>query len=101
VTAPLLHRPRDLQYRRCLSHDQHRRRQHFVVDKWRAEIGRASIGAASWCMPFAGLFGNPAAVQRYMPRHMARVLAFPGCFSGEIAVLKHELAELKRTFSVR
>jgi hypothetical protein len=35
--------------------------QHHVIDPKRIELGRASIGAASWCHLFGGLFGNPNA----------------------------------------
>jgi hypothetical protein len=100
VSALPLQRLRRQRWRRLLSHDQHRLRRHFVVDQWRAEIGRASVGAASWCMPFGNLFGDPNAVLHYMPRPIARVLAFPGCFRGEIAQIRSELDELKRTIWV-
>jgi hypothetical protein len=48
--------------------------QHGVIDPKRFELGRASIGAASWCHLFGGLFGDPHAV---LPRDTARVIKFP------------------------
>ena len=45
-----LQRPRRNRWRGTLTHDQHRLRRHFgYVDRKRIELGRASIGAASWC----------------------------------------------------
>ena len=44
------------------------------VDRVRVELGRASIGAASWCHLFGGLFGDPNAV---LHGDTARVINFP------------------------
>jgi hypothetical protein len=58
-----------------LTHDQHRLRRHFgYIDPKRIELGRASIGAASWCHMFGDLFGNP---NYYMPHDTAHILKFP------------------------
>jgi hypothetical protein len=56
---------------------------------------RASVGQAEWLQPFSRLFGNPDAFSE--PRQMARIIAFPGCFQGELAQIRAELEELKRT----
>ena len=78
MSALPLERPRRNRWRRLITHDQHRLRQHFGnVDPKRIELGRASIGAASWCHVFSRCFGNPAAAFHYMPRDTARILKFP------------------------
>jgi hypothetical protein len=69
------------------------------VDPARVEAGRASVGAASWLQPFAGIFGDTSAFP--VPRSTASILAFPGCFRGEILKLKAELAEIRRSICVR
>jgi hypothetical protein len=46
--------------------------QHHVIDPKRIELGRASIGAASWCHLFGGL--DPHAVLR---RDTAHLIKFP------------------------
>ena len=51
-----------------------RRRDMRCVDQARVELGRASIGAASWCHLFGGLFGDPNAV---LHGDTARVINFP------------------------
>jgi hypothetical protein len=79
VTVPPLplQRPRRNRWRRLLTHDQHRLRRHFShIDLQRIELGRASIGAASWCHMFGELFGNPN-YMLHMPPPPARILRFP------------------------
>ena len=46
----------------------------MVLEK---ELCRVFIGAASWCRPFGGLFGDPNAALHYMPRDTARIIKFP------------------------
>jgi hypothetical protein len=76
VSALPLERSRRWRWRRSLTHDEHRLRQHFgYIDPKRVELCRLSIGAASWCSLFSGLFGEAAL--HYMPRHMAHVIKFP------------------------
>jgi hypothetical protein len=91
-----LQRPRRHRWRRVLSHDRRRVAGHYFgpIDPHRVDLGRASVGATSG--PWAGIFGSPVAVLQRMPLYMARILAFPGCFRGEIEHLKAELEELKR-----
>ncbi len=67
----------------------------FIVDPGRVDVCRAAIGVAPWC-GFNGIFGNPYAVQHYMPRHTARILAFPERRI-ELGKIRDELAELRRT----
>jgi hypothetical protein len=88
-------RPRTLRYQRCKSHDERRVAGH-PLDLERFERARAAIGQASWCQSqaFAGIFGDANAFP--IPHPMARVLAFPGCFGGELAAVRAELEELRR-----
>jgi hypothetical protein len=70
-----LPRPRKNRWRRLLTHDQHRLRRHFgYVDFERVELGRASIGAASWCYRFGECFGDP---NYHMPHDTGHVIWFP------------------------
>ena len=86
--------------RYVLSHDQRRLAWHWChVDQARVELGRRSIGAASWVHPFGEIFGDLKAVLRRVPRHVARVLKFPER-RNEIAKLRSEIEEIKR-LSVR
>ncbi len=76
MSALPLQRPRRSQVRCVLSHAQRRMMLHSFgdIDPQRIELGRASIGAASWCHMFGDLFGNPNAV---LYRETARVIKFP------------------------
>jgi hypothetical protein len=62
-------RPR-WQRRGCVSHDRGRVASRYFgpTDPWRVEFYRGSVGAASWLIPFANLFGNPFSVTHLMPR---------------------------------
>jgi hypothetical protein len=79
---------------------------HMTSGAWRgtsSSIRCASKSAgmpldASWCVPFGGIFGNPAAVPYYNPS--ARIIAFPGCPRGELAKLRHEIKEMNRVVRV-
>lgn len=62
---------------------------------WLANLNVGYVGS-----PFYGVFGSSTAVLS-MPRHTARVLAFPGCPRGELARLRAELAEMRRSICVR
>jgi hypothetical protein len=60
-----------------LTHDEHRLRRHFgYVDRKRIELGRASIGAASWCYRFGECFGDPN-YMLHIPPPPPRILTFP------------------------
>jgi hypothetical protein len=68
-------------------------RQHFgYIDRKRVELARMAIGAASWCSPFSGMFGDAALC--YMPRETAKVIKFPERRS-DIAKLRAELEEMR------
>jgi hypothetical protein len=78
-----------------LSHDQHRLRQHCgYIAPERIELGRASIGAASWCSAFSGIFGE--AGLHHTPIYSATIIMFPERRS-EIARLRAEVEELRRS----
>jgi hypothetical protein len=75
VSALPLKRPTRNRWRRLLTHEQYRLRQHFgYIDPRRIELGRASVGAASWCHMFGELFGDPYVV---LNSETARVIKFP------------------------
>jgi hypothetical protein len=85
--------------RRLLTHDEHRLRQHFgYIDPRRVDLARMSIGAASWCSPFRGIYGEVA--PHSMPVCSATILKFPDRRS-DIAKLRAEVEELRRFISVR
>jgi hypothetical protein len=95
--SPLpLHRPRDLRRRRCISHDRRRIAGHYFgpADPARAAAGRDAVGVT--CAAFYGIFGQPEAAFHCLPRPSATLIAFPGSFGGQMAVLKHEIEEIKR-----
>jgi hypothetical protein len=83
-----------------LSHDERRLMQHFVLDPKRVKLCRASVGTASWCSLFGNIFGDPTAVLPQMPCYTARGLKFSKRRS-ELAKIRDEIAEMKRTTSVR
>jgi hypothetical protein len=85
---------------RSRPHDQHRLVRHFNIDPERVEFCRASVGAASWCIPFGGVFGRTYAVLHHGPYYTARVLAFPERRS-ELAKISDEIAEMERILLVR
>lgn len=96
-----LNRPRRNRWRpHAFDHDERRLYRHQVqhVDQARAMAGREAIGKAQWLQPFAGIFGDLAAF--HVPRRAAHIFAFPGCPRGELAQIRFELDELKRTISV-
>jgi hypothetical protein len=76
-----------------LSHDRRRLMQHHVIDPKRIEVGRASIGAASWCYRFGACFGD---TNYGLHRDTAHIIKFPERRS-DIAKLRAELEEMKRT----
>jgi hypothetical protein len=82
------------------SHDDRRvlLHRHGYLDPQRIWLARLAIGEV-W-RPFYGIFGNAHALLNYMPYHVARILKFPERRS-EIAKLRSEIEEIRRTVSVR
>jgi hypothetical protein len=75
VYALPLERPRRNRWRRLLTHEQYRLIHHFgYVDAKRVELGRASVGNASWCHMFGDVMGDP---NYNMPPPPVRILKFP------------------------
>jgi hypothetical protein len=79
---------------RAHSHDRHRLRQHHVIDPARVEFCRASVGKASLCVPFGGIFGDPNAPMHHPPRQTARVIRFPERHT-ELAKLGDAIKEVR------
>jgi hypothetical protein len=80
----------------CISHNRRRVAAHYFgpIDPRRTAVGNAAIDTAPRCDRLFGCFGSLAG-PHYAP-YMARIFRFPERRS-EIAKLRAEIAEIKRT----
>lgn|SRR5262249_6186581 len=82
---------------RVLSHDRRRVAWHYFghTDYARLMLANDAIGLLG--APFSGLFGSPNAAPHLAFLHSARIINFPRRATSDIAKLRVEVEQIKRT----
>jgi hypothetical protein len=96
MKRPLSSERRRIIQRPVLTHNQWRLLQRYAMDPERAMLANCAIGNASWCTPFAGIFGDLNAALYYLPCRAAQILRFPERRSS-LAKLRAEIEEMRKT----